>query len=140
VVGTTWQYQANNLTDSPVAATLPAEGSTGWSDTWMISSTAEHPGCMYRWMNWMADPETSAMATIYFGEAPTSEAACEAADTILDGAYKGHCDTFHATDEEYFSKIWFWTTPRQDCGDDDDATTCKDIEDWTNAWTEITGA
>ena len=140
VVGTTWQYQANNLTDSPVAVTLPAEGSTGWSDTWMISSEAEHPGCMYRWMNWMADPATSAMATIYFGEAPTSQAACDEAETILDGAYAGHCATFHATDEEYFSKVWFWTTPRADCADDDAATTCKDIEDWTNAWTEITGA
>lgn len=140
VVGTTWQYQANTLTDSPVAVTLPEEGSTGWSDTWMISSTAEHPGCMYRWMNWMLEPETSAMATIYFGEAPVSQAACDAADTILDGAYAGHCDTFHATDEEYFSNIWFWTTPREDCADDDDATSCKNIEDWTQAWTEITGA
>ena len=27
-----------------------------------------------------------------------------------------------------------------DCNDDDDATTCKDIEDWIQAWTEITGA
>jgi len=140
VVGTTWQYQANNLTDSPVAVTLPAEGSTGWSDTWMISSEAAHPGCMYRWMNWMADPETNAMATAYFGEAPTSQAACDASETILDGAYADLCEIFHATDEEYFAKIWFWTTPRADCGDDDSATTCKNIEDWTNAWTEITGA
>ena len=133
--GTSWQYQANQLTDSPVAATLPEEGSTGWSDTWMISSEAEHPNCMYMWMNHMADPETSAMATVWFGEAPTSEAACEAAEELSPG----HCETFHATDEEYFDQVWYWTTPQKDCGDDR-GEVCKDFAEWTNAWTEITGA
>ena len=42
VVGTTWQYQVNT-TAAPVEATLPDEGSTGWSDTWMMYSEAEHP-------------------------------------------------------------------------------------------------
>jgi len=141
LAGTTWQYQFNNMPadSAPVAVTKPAEGTTGWSDTWMISSTAANPGCMYRWMNWMLEPETSAMATIWFGEAPTSQAACDAAETILDGAYAGHCDTYHATDEDYFSDVWYWSTPREDCNDADDATTCKSIDDWIQAWTEITG-
>jgi putative spermidine/putrescine transport system substrate-binding protein len=50
VVGTTWQYQANLLGDA-VKTTLPEEGSTGWSDTWMISSEAEHPNCAYIYSN-----------------------------------------------------------------------------------------
>ena len=29
----------------------PKEGATGWSDTWMISSKAAHPNCMYMWMD-----------------------------------------------------------------------------------------
>jgi putative spermidine/putrescine transport system substrate-binding protein len=144
LAGSTWQYQYNTITaddpEAPVGITLPEEGSTGWSDTWMIAKDAAHPGCMYRWMNWMLDPETSAMATIYFGEAPTSQAACDAAETILDGAYAGHCETFHATDEDYFSKIKFWTTPQADCADDDEATTCKDWDAWLQAWTEVTGS
>jgi putative spermidine/putrescine transport system substrate-binding protein len=137
VVGTSWQYQYNTLigSDAPVGVTLPAEGSTGWSDTWMISSEAAHPGCMYRWMNWMLKPEISAMATVWFGEAPTSEAACEAAEALSPG----HCDTFHADDEAYFDKIWFWSTPQTDCADSDPATTCKNIDEWTEAWTGITG-
>jgi putative spermidine/putrescine transport system substrate-binding protein len=143
LAGTSWQYQLNTILaddpDAPLAVTLPDEGSTGWSDTWMIASEAAHPGCMYRWMNWMLDPETSAMATIYFGEAPVSQAACDAAETILDGAYKGHCDTYHASDEAYFDKIAFWSTPRADCNDDDDTTTCKDVEDWIGAWTALQG-
>ena len=133
--GTSWQYQANQLTDSPIAATLPEEGSTGWSDTWMISSQAEHPNCMYMWMDHMASPETSAMATVWFGEAPTSEAACEAAEELSPG----HCETFHATDEAYFDQVWYWTTPQKDCGDDR-GEVCKDFAEWTNAWTEITGS
>lgn len=139
LAGTTWQYQYNTITadnpEAPVGITLPEEGSTGWSDTWMIASEAAHPGCMYRWMNHMLDPETSALATIWFGEAPTSQAACDAAEEISPG----HCDTFHATDEAYFDKIWYWTTPQADCADDDDATTCKDINEWIEAWTTITG-
>ena len=39
--GTTWQYQVNQLQGAkepvPVDAILPEEGSTGWSDTWMIA-------------------------------------------------------------------------------------------------------
>src|SRR2546421_989196 len=45
VIGTTWQVIANLLTAEkvPVKTLLPKEGSTGWSDTWMVSSKAAHP-------------------------------------------------------------------------------------------------
>jgi putative spermidine/putrescine transport system substrate-binding protein len=136
-VGTTWQYQANVLgaDGAPVAVTLPEEGSTGWSDTWMIHAEAAHPNCMYRWMNHMLSADASAAATVWFGEAPTSQAACDAAEELSPG----HCETFHATDEEYFSNVWYWSTPQADCADDDDATTCKDIDAWIEAWTGIVG-
>ena len=32
---------------------LPSEGATGWSDTWMIAKNAAHPNCMYKWMNYI---------------------------------------------------------------------------------------
>ena len=35
----------------------PTEGSTGWSDTWMISSKAKNPNCAYAWMDYIASPE-----------------------------------------------------------------------------------
>ena len=47
----------------PVEAMLPKEGATGWSDTWMISSEAKHPNCMYMWMNHIISPEANAAAT-----------------------------------------------------------------------------
>jgi len=134
VVGTTWQYQDNVRAGekAPVETTLPEEGSTGWSDTWMISSKAKHPNCMYLWMDHIISPEANAKATEYFGEAPSSKEACS---LTVD---KNHCDTFHADDEDYFDQIWYWTTPVADCGDDRGAV-CKDYSEWTQAWTEIKG-
>ncbi len=35
--------------------------------------------------------------------------------------------------------VYYWTTPVEDCADDDDGTTCKTQEDWKTAWTEIRG-
>ena len=137
VVGTTWQYQANMLAGESVKVdtTLPAEGSTGWSDTWMMATKAAHPNCMYLWMNHMMSAEADALATIWFGEAPTSQAACDYAETVS----AGHCATFHATDEAYFKNVWYWETPREDCGDADAATTCKTQDDWVAAWTTLRG-
>jgi putative spermidine/putrescine transport system substrate-binding protein len=134
VAGTTWQYQANVLAGekAPVETTLPEEGSTGWSDTWMISSEAKHPNCMYLWMDHIISPEANAKATEYFGEAPSSKEACAFT------ADKNHCTTFHAEDEDYFDQIWYWTTPQADCGDDR-GEVCKDYSEWTQAWTEIKG-
>jgi putative spermidine/putrescine transport system substrate-binding protein len=130
--GTTWQYQVNQLGDSPIDATLPEEGSTGWSDTWMISSQSKNPNCMYLWMNYIISPEANAKATEYFGEAPVTEEACGLTED------PNHCETFHATDEEYFDQVYFWKTPVVDCGDDR-GEVCKDYSEWTQAWTEIRG-
>ena len=135
LAGTSWPYQANLLTDQPIGQTIPSEGATGWSDTWMISSTAKHPNCMYMWMDWMASPDANAQATVWFGEAPTSAAACAKAEKLDPG----HCDKVHATDESYYSKIYYWTTPLKECGDNRGAV-CKDFGDWTTAWTDITGS
>jgi len=136
--GTSWQFMANLLQaeDKPVEAVLPDEGSTGWSDTWMIASKAKHPNCMYMWMDHMASAEANGQATVWFGEAPTSQQACDYAETIAPG----HCEQTHATDEAYYDKVWYWATPRADCADEDSATTCKTQDDWVAAWTELRGA
>ena len=134
VAGTTWQVIANVLKadNAPIEVTLPKEGSTGWSDTWMISSKAKHPNCMYMFMNHIISPEVNAKATEYFGEAPSNTKSCALTTD------KEHCTKFHAEDEEYFKKVAFWTTPEKDCGDDRGAV-CKDYSEWVSAWTTVKG-
>ena len=137
VIGTTWPLQVGllQLDEVPVEGILPDEGSTGWSDTWMMAKEAAHPNCMLLWMNHMMSAEANAQATVWFGEAATSPQACEAAEAFSPG----HCDVQHATDEAYFAKVHYWATPQEDCADDDAATTCVTQEDWVAAWTTLRG-
>jgi putative spermidine/putrescine transport system substrate-binding protein len=135
VLGTTWQYNANVITTDKkveVGTTVPKEGSTGWSDTWMIAKDAKHPNCMYKWFDWIVSPKVNAQVAEYFGEAPAQTKACE------QTADKNHCTTYHALDQTYADQIAYWTTPVKDCGDDRGAV-CKDYAAWTQAWTEIKG-
>lgn len=132
VAGTTWQVIQNVLagSDATTDVVLPDEGATGWSDTWMIASEAKSPNCAYAWLDWIASPEVNAQATQYFGEAPSSQEACD---------YRDDCEAYHAGDEEYASQIWYWTTPIADCVDGRTDVECVDYAKWTEAWTEIKG-
>jgi putative spermidine/putrescine transport system substrate-binding protein len=136
VIGTTWQVIANLIEadkkSPPIKAILPKEGATGWSDTWMISSKAEHPNCMYRWMDHIISPQANAEVAEWFGEAPANRKSCALT------AVKDHCQIFHADDEAYFDRVAYWNTPRKECGDDRGAV-CMDYSEWVKAWTEIKG-
>jgi len=133
VVGTTWPYMVNILKadKKPVQSIKPKEGTTGWSDTWMIYSKAAHPNCMYLWMNYIISPQANAKVAESFGEAPSNPKAC---------AYttdKNFCTALHTNDESWWKDVYYWTTPTADCGGK--GGTCKTQQDWVNAWTEIRG-
>lgn len=135
VIGTTWQVIANSIgADNRVQVNtvLPKEGSTGWSDTWMVAAKAAHPNCMYKWMNWITSPEVNAEVAEYFGEAPAQTKACEFTTD------KDFCDIYHATDEKFASQIHYWTTPQKKCvnGKGDDCTT---YDEWVDKWQQIKG-
>ena len=137
-IGSAWLYQQNTINAAggkQVASVTPKEGATGWSDTWMISSKAKHPNCMYKWMDYIISPKANADVTVYFGEAPVSAAACAEAEKQS----AGFCDQFHAADEGYFKNIWYWNTPTTTCLDGR-GDICTDFDAWTKAWTQITGA
>ncbi|WP_343070706.1 ABC transporter substrate-binding protein [Streptomyces bathyalis] len=133
VVGTSWQVILNTAQDekAPVKAVLPKEGSTGWSDTWMVASKAKHPNCAYKWLNHIVSPEANAQVAEYFGEAPSNEKACKLT------ADKNHCRTYHADDEPYWKKVHYWTTPTQQCLDGRKDAKCVPYAKWVQAWTEI---
>jgi putative spermidine/putrescine transport system substrate-binding protein len=138
-VGTTWQYQYFALKEEgvPVKASpasqgfLPKEGATGWSDTWMISSEAKHPNCMYEWMNWVIEPKVNAEIAEFFGEAPAQEKACE------QTANPNFCSEYHAEEPAFWKRVYYWETPVADCGNGEED--CKDYNDWVKAWTSIKG-
>jgi putative spermidine/putrescine transport system substrate-binding protein len=135
VIGTTWQVIASVAQGegAKVDAVLPEEGSTGWSDTWMISAKAKDPNCGYLWMDYITSPQPQAQVAEYFGEAPANPKACAYTSD------KSFCDTYHAEDADYAGQIHYWTTPISQCLDGRTDTTCTDYGDWTTAWTEIKG-
>jgi putative spermidine/putrescine transport system substrate-binding protein len=152
-VGTTWQYQYFDLRDvekTPVAASpasqgfVPSEGATGWSDTWMISSEAAHPNCMYKWMDFIVSPTANAEVAQAFGEAPAQSKACETNTLTAAAKADGYppdpqfCNKYHAADPDFWKRVYYWITPVADCGDDR-GDVCKDNNDWDAAWTEIKG-
>jgi putative spermidine/putrescine transport system substrate-binding protein len=138
-LGTTWQYQYFALLEEgvPVAASpasegfLPKEGATGWSDTWMISSSAKHPNCMYMWMNYIVSPKANAEVAEYFGEAPAQSLACD------ETANKNFCTEYHADNPAFWKRVYYWETPLADCGNGEE--NCMDYNAWVKAWTSIKG-
>jgi putative spermidine/putrescine transport system substrate-binding protein len=135
VIGTSWQVIANMLTADDkvkIAAVLPKEGSTGWSDTWMVSAKAAHPNCMYKWMDYVTSPQVNAQVAEYFGEAPAQTKACEFTTD------KNFCATFHATDAAYAERISYWTTPQKKCVDGS-GENCTAYSEWVDKWQQIKG-
>ena len=111
---------------------LPKEGSTGWSDTWMLSSKAQHPNCMAQVDELDREPEDQAQVAEWFGEAPANLKACQ------QTADKSHCDTFKADNKQFYDQVKFWATPTKNCRDNR-GNPCVDYSKWVQAWTDIKG-
>ncbi len=132
LAGTTWQVIVNlaQANGAKIDAVKPKEGATGWSDTWMISSKAEHPNCMYMWMNHIISPEANAGVAEWFGEAPANQNSCGLT------ADPNHCTIFHAGETEYWKDVWYWTTPTKECLDGS-GSDCVGFNDWVEAWNSL---
>jgi putative spermidine/putrescine transport system substrate-binding protein len=135
VLGTTWQVIANVLQGSepavPVEAIKPEEGSTGWSDTWMVNSKTKNINCAYKFLNHITSAPVNIQIAEYFGEAPGNSKSCALAEN------PEHCTIFHAEDSEYWKDVWYWTTPTAKCLDERTDVQCKDFAAWVEAWTQI---
>lgn len=136
VIGAAWPYQTNTLKAAKVAVdeTIPAEGATGWADSWMLSAKAPHPNCAYLWMNWVTTPVVQAQQAIFFGETPANTLACKEMDKIAAGS----CAQYHGdASAEYFNRIKFWKTPLKQCGGG--KNDCLDYSVWQQKWQAIKG-
>jgi putative spermidine/putrescine transport system substrate-binding protein len=136
-IGASWPYQESVLKSdgAPVASTIPAEGATGWADTWMLATQAPHPNCAYLWLKYISTPRAQALQATWYGETPANKLACP----IMDQLAKGSCAQYHAdATSAYFDSIKFWKTPVADCGNGQ--TDCLTYAQWQQAWTtEVTG-
>ena len=136
VLGSGWQLNANTANlDKPGSAdtVLPKEGATAWSDTWMVSSKAKHPNCMYMWMNYVTTPEVQAQVAEWFGEAPANPKAC----TLTTDPSTAPPST-PPTPTTPSSSTTGRRPPRS--ASTAAATTASAFQDWTAAWNDITAS
>jgi putative spermidine/putrescine transport system substrate-binding protein len=137
VVGAAWPFQTNTLkaAGAPVTDEVPADGATGWADSWLLATRAPHPNCAYLWMKWVSTPLVQAEQAISFGETPDNMLACP----IMNRLSRGSCAQYHANaPRSYFEKLKFWKTPIARC--DNGKNDCIPYSQWQQAWTtEVTG-
>jgi len=137
VIGTAWPYQVSFLKTEkkPVASLVPSEGATGWADTWMMSSHAQHPNCMYQWMKWTETPAVQDQVAEFYGATPSNAKACDILrKDIGDSADKD----YHCGDNTFLKNIALWKTPLQQCGDSR-GNACTDYTIWQQKWQEVRG-
>ncbi len=135
-VGAAWPYQTGTLkgAGAPVADEIPAEGATGWADSYLLATKAPHPNCAYLWMRYISEPRPQAQQANSFGETPANSLACP----IMNQLVKGGCAAEHADKPDaYFNTIKFWKTPLAQCGNG--KSDCIPFQKWVSAWTQITG-
>jgi putative spermidine/putrescine transport system substrate-binding protein len=135
VAGAAWPYQTTQLklAGAAVADTIPAEGATGWGDTWMLATNAPHPNCAYLWTAYVSTPKVQAEQALSVGETPVNTKACQEMEALQAGS----CAQYHAdAPESYFNTLKFWKTPIATCPDG--SSTCIPYAQWQTAWTSIT--
>jgi putative spermidine/putrescine transport system substrate-binding protein len=134
VVGTSWEVLKKFAAQDNLKTTLPIEGSTGWYDTWLLSSTSPNSNCAYAWIDYTSQASVNGAIAMNFGMAPANIAFC-----ATDAETQAHCDQFAAEDEAFWDRIWPWTTPIEECVDGRTDVKCTSFQDWTNAWVTVKG-
>jgi putative spermidine/putrescine transport system substrate-binding protein len=142
VVGTGWPIVLSllELNRRSVGAVVPAEGVTGWADTWMLAADAPHPNCMLMWMRWSLNAKVQAETALWYGGAPSNGRACalirrrlrDFAD-LVDTLRFGRCG-----DVEFLASLALWRMPTVDCGDER-GRSCTGLPAWRATWRFVRG-
>lgn len=132
-LGEVWPYQIDVLSRAgrPIAGVTPREGVTGWMDSWMMGARADHPNCMYQWLNWAASPEVQQQVAEWDGVAPANPQAC-----ARDRLRPQFCGAYHVGDRAYLGKVMFARMPAASCTQHKG---CADYADWNRVWREARG-
>lgn len=130
-VGPAWPYQVLTLRKAgmPVESAIPAEGATGWADSFMLASGAPHPNCAYKYLQWVSTPDVQAQQALFFGGTPVNVKAC----APMNAREPGSCAQYNLEKpEQYASRLHFWKTPQKTCADG--SQNCTDYTAWQRAW------
>jgi putative spermidine/putrescine transport system substrate-binding protein len=132
VASGSWPFQVNILQgeNHPVASTIPQEGATGWADTTMLHSEAEHPNCAYMWMEHTLSSNLQSDLSVWFGANPSVPAAC------TDGSGMQNAAGCTANGLDDFARIRFWTTPVSKCKTQD---SCVPYYRWVSDYIGVIG-
>ena len=104
----------------------------------MLSSEAEHPNCMYEWMNHITSPEAQAQIAVWFGEAPANSRPVISRRLDLPTSARPTCEIYHADDEEFWTRSSSGRPPSPTAARVADEV-CVTYDDWIQGWTEVKG-
>jgi putative spermidine/putrescine transport system substrate-binding protein len=133
VAASSWPFQVNLLQADghPIDSVIPVEGATGWADTTMLHSKAQHPNCAYKWMEHSLNTKLQGDLAAWFGSVPVVPDACTGNALLGDAG----CETNGLGN---FDKIHFWKTPAADCGFDG-RTDCVPYHEWVTNMIAVIG-
>ena len=101
-----------------VGYTIPKEGTSGWSDSWMVIKGTKNAEIAHQWMNYMLEGEAQKKMAAASGYWPVSSLIVP---LLTDQEKKDyHIDDLDA----FFGTIHFWET-------------VKNFDEWNDLWTEF---
>ncbi|WP_431900972.1 extracellular solute-binding protein [Nonomuraea sp. bgisy101] len=101
---------------------------TGWVDSWMLSTNTASLDCAYRWLSWTVTSKTQHDAAAWVGLAPANPKACKK-------ELRRICDAYGVDDEQKLEKVTFAVRPPGDCKPPKGE--CTDYATWIERWREL---
>ena len=121
VIADGWTWITNQLRRKAarLSETVPAEGVTGWSDSWVISKAAKNYDLALKWADWMIGPEGQVGMTEVMGYSITNK---KAAATLPQDVQ----EQLRLTNvEDEYAKIKMWKF-------------VENYDKWMQVWNEAT--
>jgi spermidine/putrescine-binding protein len=121
VIADGWTWITNQLRaqGGKVVETVPAEGVTGWSDSWVISKAAKNYDLALKWADWMIGTEGQVGLTEVMGYSITNKKAA----ATLPQEVQEQLRLTNVEDE--YAKIKMWTF-------------VENYDKWVEVWNEAT--
>jgi putative spermidine/putrescine transport system substrate-binding protein len=129
VLGAGWSYVVRELRKQGIGAQseIPLEGATAWLDAWSLVSTATHPGCAYRFLDYTTKASVQAKTARLVGAAPASPGAC----TLLGMSV---CRSLGYVTVADLQRLVFRTTPGLSCPG---GQRCTSAVRWSAVWNRL---